>query len=285
MKYRGLIYRPPLEVYSYLLPVTEGCSHAKCRFCSLYRNINFRLLTLEEIESRLAALDENHKWIERVYLVGADPFTLSIKLLEPIIITIKNFLPNVKVITMNATIKNIKTKTDRHLKRLKDLGVSDLYVEIDSGLDDVLKYFRRGNTVSGALEQCLRLNYSGIRHIDRILLGTAGSGRHVEAAAATAELLNVIKPAAIWLDVMAIFPDAKIFDDIKAKKFIPARALEMLLEEKFLLENLNLPETYLWANNGAALVGYLDSGRNEMLGKLQRLIDSWQKNLAKNPQR
>ncbi len=275
MKYTGQIYRPPFEVYSYLLPVTEGCSYNKCRFCSLYRGINFRLLTLEEISARLSKLGENSRGIERVYLVGADPLTLSINLLEQIIALVKNFLPEVKVISMNATVKNIKSKGERNLRRLKDLGVNDLYVEIECGLDDVLKNFKKGNTVTAAREQCLRLKFHGISYTALIKLGMAGAGRGGECALATAELLNEIAPDKIFVDVLTNFPDAKLFEDIKTEKFIPARAKEMLIEEKILLENLNLPESYFWANNGAALIGYLGESKFAMLEKLQRVIDAW----------
>ena len=275
MKYTGLIYRPPLEVYSYLLPVTEGCSYNKCRFCSLYGNIKFRLLTLEEISAQLSKLNKNSRGIERVYLVGADPLTLSINLLEEIITVIKKFLPRVQVISMNATIKNIKSKGERNLRRLRDLGVNDLYVEIECGLDDVLKYFKKGNTVAAAHEQCLRLKFNGIRYAGLIKLGMAGAGRGGECALATAELLNEISPDKILVDVLTNFPDAKFFEDIQSGKFIPARAKEMLIEEKILLENLNLPESYFWANNGVALVGYLGDSQTAMLEKLQRVINAW----------
>ncbi len=275
MNYNGIIYRPPIEVYSYLLPLTEGCSYNKCRFCSLYRNVNFRLLTLEEISARLSNLGKNARGIERVYLVGADPLTLSVNLLEQTIATIKKFLPRVEVISMNATIKNIKSKSDRNLKRLKNLSVNDLYVGVECGLDDVLKFLNKGNNVSDIREQCMRLNWMGIRYSGLIKLGAAGAGRGAECALATAELLNEISPDKILVDVLTNFPDAKLFDDIKTGKFIPARAKEMLIEEKILLENLNLPESYFWANNGVALVGYLGESQADFLRKIQRVIDDW----------
>ena len=32
MKYNETIYRPPIEANTFLLPVTEGCTHNSCTF-------------------------------------------------------------------------------------------------------------------------------------------------------------------------------------------------------------------------------------------------------------
>ena len=42
------------------------------------------------------------------------------------------------VVTMYAAARNIMTKTDEQLRRLREIGINDLYVGIGNGLDDVL---------------------------------------------------------------------------------------------------------------------------------------------------
>ena len=83
MNYNGVIYRPPIEAYTLLLPVTEGCSHNSCKFCNMYQNINFKILSLEYVEEFLKKIyefnGEDCLQVERIYLVGADPFVLSAK--------------------------------------------------------------------------------------------------------------------------------------------------------------------------------------------------------------
>ncbi len=46
MNYKGVIYRPPVEADTFLLPVTEGCTHNSCSFCNMYQGILFRMLPL-----------------------------------------------------------------------------------------------------------------------------------------------------------------------------------------------------------------------------------------------
>lgn len=55
MEYQGTIYRPPMEADTFLIPVTEGCTHNNCRFCNMYKGIDFRVLSTEDIEEFLRA--------------------------------------------------------------------------------------------------------------------------------------------------------------------------------------------------------------------------------------
>ena len=55
MHYTGTIWRPPYEASSLLLEVTAGCTHHKCKFCTLYNDLpfKFRMSPLEDVESDL----------------------------------------------------------------------------------------------------------------------------------------------------------------------------------------------------------------------------------------
>lgn len=82
MHYTGTIWRPPYEAGSLLLEVTAGCTHHKCKFCTLYNDLpfTFRLSPLEDIEADLQeAAKRNRMWgwkDRRVFLTGANPFVL-----------------------------------------------------------------------------------------------------------------------------------------------------------------------------------------------------------------
>ena len=144
-----------------------------------------------EVRARYGRLADK---IDRVYLVGADPFALSAEKLLERISLIKKYLPNVAVITMYARTDNIAHKSDEDLKRLKDAGVNDLYIGVECGLNDVLADLNKGYSADETRAQCLRLNAVGISHCDMLMPGTAGKGRGLETAKATAALENEIKP-------------------------------------------------------------------------------------------
>ncbi len=279
MKYRGIIYRPPIEADTFLLPVTEGCTHNSCTFCNMYKDVPFRMIPVKDVEEYLSEVAEKYrtyaKKIQRIYLVGANPFALSAAKLMERAAVIKKYLPNIKVISMYARIDDIARKSDEELAQLKDAGVNDLYLGIESGLDDVLAYYNKGFSVQDTIEQCLRLNRAGIRHEDLLMTGTAGKNRGKEAADAAAKLENIIKPDKILLTTMSAFEGTGLNDDIRAGKFIMASEKECLEEEYQLLKELQLPDTYFWAAhaiNSTGTAGMIGEHREQMLSQLQEAI-------------
>lgn len=276
MNYNGIIYRPPIEANTFLLPITEGCTHNSCSFCNMYKEIPFRMWQLSEVEKYLSEVRDSYgpylNQIDRVYLVGADPFALSAKYLLERIELIKQYIPNVKVITMYARIDNIENKTDDELIALKEAGINDLYIGIESGLDSVLSHMNKGFDVKSIKEQCVRLNNVGIRHCDLLMLGTGGRDNGHEAALAAAELENEINPTKILVTSMSAFEGTKLDDEVKEGKFTLASEKEMLQEEYDLLNNLNLPNTYFWAMHSldaVGIAGNIQSSKQDMLQKLK----------------
>lgn len=96
MHFTGTIWRPPYEAASLLIEATAGCTHHRCKFCTLYDDLPFpfRMSPLEDIESDLlevqtmvhspldrlsAALrgqPQEHRFA-RAFLTGANPFVLN----------------------------------------------------------------------------------------------------------------------------------------------------------------------------------------------------------------
>ena len=157
------------------------------------------------------------------------------------------------------------------------MGLNDLYIGIESGLDDVLEHINKGHTKAQAIEQCQRLNRIGIRHMSLLMLGVAGKGRGEENAIATANLLNQLEPAMILLMSMTINDDMELQKDINAGSFTLASEMEMLKEEKVLLEHLQLPDTYFWAAHSldvVSLQGWLSDKQGDMIDELDHALQT-----------
>ena len=280
MKYNGSIYRPPVEANTFLLPITEGCTHNSCSFCNMYQDIPFRMLPLNEVEDYLREVRQSYgricERIRRVYMVGADPFALSAKRLLGRIDLIRKYLPHVQTVTMYARTDNIASKSDEELKALKEAGVDDLYIGVECGLNDVLKKLNKGYSADETRNQCLRLNAVGIRHCDLLMLGTAGKGRGLECARATAALENEIRPTKILINTMSAFVGTKLEEEIQTGDFLPASERENLEEEREFLAGLELPDCYFWALHpldSVKLDGVLGEEKQQMLDALTRSLE------------
>ena len=142
MKTEGTLYRPPVEANTFLLQITAGCTHNACRFCNMYKDKNFHLIDedilVENLQEEKKIRDIYGRPHKRMFLADGDVFSLSADKLEEKINLIRKYHPDVETFAMYAAIRNLKHKTDEELIRLKELGVNDLYIGYESGLDDVL---------------------------------------------------------------------------------------------------------------------------------------------------
>ena len=43
MHYTGTIWRPPYEADSLIIEATAGCTHHRCKFCTLYEDLPFHM--------------------------------------------------------------------------------------------------------------------------------------------------------------------------------------------------------------------------------------------------
>lgn len=245
MKYTGPTYRPPYEAKSLLLQVTVGCTHNKCTFCTMYKDVKFSMESIEQIEKDLQEANEIYGDVKRVFLVNGDAFVLSARRLKPIAKLIIKYFPGVEVITMYASINNIKSKTDQELEELRNLRINDLWIGTETGHEETLEYMNKGFSLKDSYEQLGRLNKVGIRHIDILIFGGAGRGKGIENAIANAKLMNAAKPMGISITTMGTFGDSQLTKDVEMGKFVPATELEVLEEQKKFIELIIVDTAYL----------------------------------------
>lgn len=245
MKYTGPTYRPPYEANSLLLQVLVGCTHNRCTFCTMYKDVKFSMESFEQIENDLQEAKAIYPDVKRVFLVNCDAFVLSARRLKPIAELIIRYFPGVEVITMYASINNIKSKTDQELKELSTLRINDLWIGTETGHEQTLEYMNKGFSLEDSYEQRARLNKAGIRYIDILIFGGAGRGKGIENAIANAKLINAAKPMGVSTTTMGAFGDSQVARDVAIGKFTPATELEVLEEQKKFIELVDVETAYL----------------------------------------
>lgn len=243
MEYEGVICRPPMELGAFLLPVTVGCTHNRCTFCTFYKDTGFRVIPLEAVEAELVRCAGSGRTPRRIFLGDGNPFTLGADRLLEILAMIRRYFPTPPV-CMDATVANIAAKSDGELSALAGVGVEELYVGLECGVEESLAKLRKGFTLAQAREQAARLDRAGIACGAHLMLGTGGAGRGEETALRTAELLNEIRPKDAINVEMFIHRGTELYRQVQAGEFQPASALESLEEERLLLENIRVPMKY-----------------------------------------
>ena len=276
MQYEGTTYRPPPEADTPLLQVTVGCAHNHCTFCDMYRDVAFRRIPMDQIEADLQELRGIFPKSKRIFLVNGDAFVLNTGTLRAIAERIKRIFPECRTISMYASIRDIKAKSDHELAELRNLGINDLYVGVESGWDEILQRINKGHTAAEARHQLDRLNRAGINHIANLMLGVAGMGNGLDNARLTAQFLNQTRPSLIWVGTLAIFEGTALHAEMVQGKFDPATELEILEEEKALIDAIELENVRFYGvhpTNTVRTSGMLSQDKQKMLAAIDAGIE------------
>lgn len=280
MKYTGTTYRPPFEANSLLLQVTTGCTHNKCSFCYMYKDVPFSVEPMEQIEKDLLEAKEYFPGAKRVFLENGDPFALSARRLKMIAEAVHKYLPEVENISMYASVRNIRNKTDEELKDLRALGINELNIGVESGLNEALRLMNKGYTSDEALNELTRLRNAGIDYAANVILGSAGPKKRNENALATAKLLNATTPYLVFTTTLHSEPISPIYEDMHTGKFIESNIGEYIDEEEILIENLDLKDSLFFGlhpSNVVRMYGRLPEDKEALLGEIsntrKRLLD------------
>ncbi|MDY0389278.1 MAG: radical SAM protein [Desulfobulbus oligotrophicus] len=280
MQFEGTTYRPPMEADNMLLQVTVGCAHNKCTFCNMYRDVRFRVIDLEQIERDLIEARQIYRQAKRIFLVNGDAFVLPAHRLVAIAQRINHYFPECTTITMYASIRDIRTKTDAQLRELKSYGINDLYIGIESGCESVVQRLNKGHSVAEAKKELARLNTVGINHMALLMLGVAGKGNGMENARQTALFLNETKPKLIWAGTLALFNGTELHQATQRGEFQPPTEYEILEEEKELLRSIRLDDVPFYGNHPTNLVklyGLLPRDSMQMIQAIDRAIEHYGK--------
>lgn len=283
MQYTGTIWCPPYEANSLLIEVTAGCTHHKCKFCTLYDDLpfKFRLSPLEDVEADLLESQKQLcSWrgsqIKRVYLVGANPFVLQFKRLKEIAELVHKYFPECETIGCFARITDVTLKTDDELRELRNLGYDGITIGVETGDNIALDFMNKGYKAYDIVEQTKRLNRADITYNFFYLTGVSGAGRGVEGALESAKIFNMTCPKIIGSSMLTVYPESELYQEIQKGNWQEESELEKLEELKSLIEHLKIPVYFatLGASNAIWVEGMLPRDKQTMVSELKKACTS-----------
>ena len=293
MHYTGTIWRPPYEADSLLLEVTAGCTHHRCKFCTLYSDLpfKFRMSPMEDIESDLLEVQvlrhnpasmmtarlqglSRPKPIRRVFLTGANPFVLKTEKLFEIAALIRKYLPSVESIGCFARVTDSVNKTDEEMILLRQAGYNGLTIGVETGDDTALTFMQKGYTSQDILTQCKRLEQAGIAYGFFYLTSISGKGKGEAGAKASAAVFNQLHPFLIGPNMLTIYPESELYQEIQNGNWEEEVELEKYRELRTLVESLNISTYFaaMGASNAFQLRGNLPKDKEKLLATLDRII-------------
>ena len=277
MEYEGRICRAGSEKSSFMLPTAAGCSYNSCLFCGLFKDIKYRELDLSDIRAELDRVKALGADPKTVYLGDGNAFHQSFSRLCDIASMLHERFPSLSEIRMDSTIPDVSRKSDEELRTLAQLGVSRLYIGIETALPDVLTKMKKCHTADMAIKETERLHKAGIDFAAHVMFGIAGQGRGEENARVLAAFINRTKP--VLTVNFSLFPH-ELTEEMKEGRFIRASEAETLLEDRTFISLVDIPMEYesYHDNYGEAtkfhMKGQLPGDRERFLRRLDSVLES-----------
>jgi len=276
MHYTEPVFRPPQEAYTPLLEITAGCTHSRCRFCNLNGQTRFNMAPLAQVEEDIKELSVMYPHSTRIFFLMANAFALSYDRLMERIDLVHKYMPEVKEISMQTRVQDIKNKTPEQLRILHDQGVCYLYTGFESGDDETLAFMDKNCTAKDIIEQTTKLDDAEIGYNVTFLNGVGGKDLSRQHAINSGKVFSKLHPTdAVWITSLVLLPDTQYYRDMQEGRFTPLTEKEMLEESKLFLENLDMEARVRgsWLTT-ADINGVFPGDKKKVLDNLTRAIGS-----------
>lgn len=276
MRYEGQIYRPPSESDAYILQATIGCSWNHCTYCDMYRAKSFRVRdlaeTLDDIRSAGEAFGPR---VEKVFVADGDALVLDLDHWESILGACRSAFPNAKRVSAYATAMNLNDKSPADLRRLRELGLSLLYMGPETGDDVTFKRIAKGSNFDEHVEAARRARDAGMKVSAIFLLGAGGTERTKEHAETSARLITEMDPEFVSALTLTVIPGTPIAKMQSSGRFTLPSVTRMLEELRTIVSEA-APTDAVFRTNHASnylpLAGRLPADRERIVAVLDKAL-------------
>lgn len=276
VRYEGKLYRPPSEAHSYILQATIGCSWNKCTYCDMYREKSFRVreldAVLEDIALAKAAVGAH---TDKVFVADGDALVMEMDHWEPILGALRDAFPKLRQVSCYAMATNVIGKTPAQLARLRELGLSLLYIGPETGDPQTFKRIAKGQGYEEHVEAARLAREAGMRQSVIFLLGAAGVDRSNEHALASAELATAMDPEYLAALTLTVVPETPLAKLRKSGRFSLPDVAGLLRELRTFVAHA-APSHAMFRTNHASnylpIGGHLPRDRDAIVNVLDRAI-------------
>lgn len=212
--YKPVSILPPDQYLALVLQLTEGCHWNRCTFCDFYRDRRFAIKTPDQLREHIARAQEYFgdtlRLRNRIFLADANALVAPQKMLVPLLQVIRETFPiepddlspdnlqqwreehPVRFQGMYSFIDAFTgyRKSVRELCELQQLGVRRVYIGLETGCEDLLRFLCKPQTNDEVVQLVHALKEAGIAAGIIILLGAGGDRYAHQHVAETVALLN-----------------------------------------------------------------------------------------------
>lgn len=236
------LYRPPSEAYSLIIQITLGCSHNKCSFCSMYKEKKFVIKPIEDIKSDIDAFRAMYKnrSVEKIFLADGDALVVPTEILVQVLDYIKEVFPECKRVSIYGTAIAIHQKSVEDLKKLYEKGLTLVYLGVESGDNDALKFIKKGIRAERVVELAKKIQDTGIDLSITLIAGLMGKFQDNKMHAInSAKIITDISPKYASILNLRLYEGTELYNLMQQGKYDYLEGVEVLKEMRLVLSSID----------------------------------------------
>jgi radical SAM superfamily enzyme YgiQ (UPF0313 family) len=275
IQYQGAVFRPPSEADSLILQATLGCSYNRCTFCGMYREKAFRVRPIEDLKVEIAWAAKNLPSVRKVFLADGDALIAKVGFLSELLRAIDAALPDLKRVSCYASPQALQVRTVGEMTTLRDLGLTQYYLGIESGHDRVLSSLEKGVDAAEMVRVALKAHEAGVKLSTMILLGAGGRDLSQEHALASARVVSAINPRFVSTLVMTPVENTPLWESAGRGEVDELSPIELAEELREFIANLDLRGSIFRSNhasNHLTLAGTFPKDKQALVAILDRAL-------------
>lgn len=274
--YEGQLYRPPSEAQSLILQATIGCSYNRCTFCAMYRDKRFRVRPMDELREEIRwARAELGPSVDKVFLADGDALVAKAAFLEELLGELRAAFPRLRRVSCYASPQSLQVRKPEELTRLREAGLTQLYLGVESGDDATLELLDKGIDADEMVRVAAKATAARMKLSTMILLGAAGRERSLPHAEASADIINRIQPRFVSTLVMTPVEGTPLWDQAERGEVDELDVLELTREQRAFVAGLELRGSVFRSNhvsNQLALGGTLPKDKPALLATIDEVL-------------
>ena len=275
IRYQGDVYRPPSEADSLILQATLGCSYNRCTFCAMYRKQPFRVRPLAELVEEVDWAARELGGVRKVFLADGDALVAKAGFLAELLDVIAEKLPGLKRVSCYASPQALALRSVEEMRDLRDRGLTQYYLGIESGHDQVLQDLDKGVDSAEMIRVAGKAHEAGVKLSTMILLGAGGRELSEAHARESARVVSAIGPRFLSTLVMTPVEGTPLHEAAQRGEVDELDPIELAWELREFLAGLELEGTIFRSNHASnylTLAGNLPKDKQAMVGALDGVL-------------
>jgi radical SAM superfamily enzyme YgiQ (UPF0313 family) len=241
----------------------------------MYKGLKFEKRPVEEVLRDIDTLRQfSGAGAPTVFVGDSNSLVLETKALVEILQYLYKAFPSVERVTSYARARTLSKKSMDELKAIREAGLTRLHIGLETGDPELLEEIRKGATPEQMVEGANRAKDAGFEVSFYVLAGIGGEKKWKQHAEGTAKVLNQVSPHFIRIRTYVPTPFSPLWDKVQDGTFELASAETILMEQRHLIELLEVHSEYLsdHISNYVPVYGQLPEDQAAMLQTIDRAL-------------